>query len=63
MYKMLINLINLEQFQSAAERFNFKEACKRTIPIGEKENSIGLLPLAIQYYLSTLVLHISETEL
>lgn len=26
---MLINLINLEQFQSAAERFNYKEANKQ----------------------------------
>lgn len=57
MYKMLINLINLEQFQSAAERFNYKEANKQ-FNIGK--NPRGLLLVAIQHYLSTLVLHILE---
>lgn len=60
MYKMLINLINLEQFQSAAERFNYKEANKQ---FNIKKNPRGLLPVTIQHYLSTLVLHILGIEL
>lgn len=54
-----VNLIKL--FQSAAERSNFKQACKLNNSIWKK-SPICLFPITIKCYLSTLLLHISGTE-